>query len=307
MSEQGGQRYCPVCGEQTTEEFCPSDGSSTVARRTFTKDASAYEPDDIVANRYRITGVLGRGAFGAVYSARHTGTDQACALKMLTAENKGEEADANLKRFFREARITAGLNHPNTVRVFDVGQTDEGPHFLAMELLSGPTLDAFLDQVFEENNALPEPGVIDICAPILGSLGQAHEAGLVHRDIKPGNIILTPGHDNETVVKLLDFGIARGGGQRNITATGFALGTPAYMSPEQCRGGDIDGRSDVYAVGILAYRCATGRLPFEVEDPMALMFAHCRGSPHGGAAGAHLRVHQLHHDGPGQGARLALA
>lgn len=264
-------RYCPVCAAQTEASHCPNDGAATVVKQLFNKDALGFLPGDLVAQRYRIEGALGRGAYGAVYAARHTGTDQAVALKMLTLDTDGAAGDKHAQRFFREARMTAKLRHQHTVRVFDVGQSEEGPLFLAMELLRGPSLAAWLAREFDAGRKVNEAHTIDIAIAALKSLHEAHKSGLVHRDIKPGNIVLHRGPDDEAIVKVLDFGIARAAGS-DLTQTGHSLGTPAYMSPEQCRGEELDGRSDLYAIGILMYLMVAGRLPFVSDDNMALLF-----------------------------------
>ena len=274
-----GVRYCPVCGERTQLAHCPKDGTTTVVKQLFKRDGLSFLPGDLVAGRYRIEGALGRGAYGAVYSARHTGTGQAVAVKMLTLGDGESVGDDNhVKRFYREARTTAQLLHQNTVRVFDVGQDPSGPLFLVMELLRGPSLVQYLKRLFQEGERMTEPAVIDVAIAILKSLGEAHRAGLVHRDIKPGNIVLHRGPDDETIVKVLDFGIARAVGS-NMTATGTSLGTPAFMSPEQCLGNDLDGRSDLYALGVMMFVCVCARLPFQKSDVMALMFQHVNADP----------------------------
>lgn len=267
------RRYCPICGARSTAEHCPIDGAATLVRPLFAKDALTYMPGDMIAGRYRIEGALGRGAYGAVYSARHTGTDQSVALKMLTLTADGSQGEEHVQRFFREARATARLRHVNTVRVFDVGQTGEGPLFLAMELLQGPALSKFLRREFSAGRTMSEAHAVDLAVPILRSLGEAHRAALVHRDVKPGNIVLHRGADDETIVKVLDFGIARAAGS-HLTETGQSLGTPAFMSPEQAQGHHLDGRSDLYAVAVLMYLCATGKLPFLSDDVVALMYMH---------------------------------
>lgn len=266
-------RVCPVCGELTAATHCPKDGTSTVAQTEHQKAATAFKPGEIVGSRYRITGTLGRGGFGAVYSAEHTGTLQKIALKMLALDHTAAGGDDTVKRFFKEAQVTANLNHPNTVRVFDVGQTDEGPLYIAMEMLKGASLEQVLRRQAKSGQTMQEIQVLDIAIPVLRSLAEAHKAGLVHRDIKPANIMIVPGPEDEPLVKVLDFGIARTT-DSSLTGSGRALGTPQYMSPEQCRGRPIDGRADMYALGIMLYRCATGKLPFEHEDLMALMYSH---------------------------------
>jgi len=271
-------RICPVCGTETAEQFCGNDGASTVVQSGFEREATSYKPGEVISGRYRITGTLGRGGFGAVYAARHTGTDQPVALKVMMARGDGTKRDAHVKRFFLEARMTARLDHPNVVRVFDVGQTVDGPLFLAMELLSGATFEDVIEAEIDKRNVFPEPWAIDVAIQVLQGLQYAHLQGLIHRDIKPANIMLTTGHDGATVCKVLDFGIATAG-QHHITTTGYALGTPGFMSPEQIMGKQLDGRSDMYALGIILYVAVTGNMPFDADDPMSLMYAHCNLEP----------------------------
>ncbi len=265
-------RYCPKCGLHTDAEYCPDDGVTTVVRKRIEADKIAVVSGDVVAGRYRIQGLLGRGGFGAVYQAAHTGTQQLVALKMMLASHGDED---EIRRFYREAQITASLRHPNTVRVFDVGQTDNGTLFIAMELLQGPTLE----DVLRDRRILPQSEAIRIAIPVLRSLGEAHSKGLVHRDLKPANIMLSridgvhEEDEDATVVKVLDFGIARSQ-ESSLTGQGTALGTPAYMAPEQCQGADIDGRADMYSLAVILYRCICGRPPFADRNAMTVMFKH---------------------------------
>ncbi|MCO4760962.1 MAG: protein kinase [Myxococcales bacterium] len=235
----------------------------------FDRDALSYQASDVVAGRYRVTGVLGRGGFGAVYAAQHTGTQQPIALKMLTSDGD-EESEA---RFYREARITAALSSPNTVRVFDVGRADRGPLFIAMEMLKGPTLEHVLKKLEAHNRVMSEQQAATICVSMLNSLAEAHAAGLVHRDLKPANIMLAQVSGSDPVVKVLDFGCSSTA-DSDLTLEGTVMGTPGYMSPEQCRGEAVDPRSDIYAVGVMLYRCATGRLPFVSDQPLTLIYKH---------------------------------
>ena len=266
------QRRCPVCGLRTEAARCPDDGTRTVHVGGFARDALSYEPGDVIGDRYRVTGTLGRGGFGAVYAAEHTETGHAVAVKLLTVDPDGVSDDV-VRRFYREARMTARLTARETVRVFDVGQTAGGPMFLAMELLRGLSLEQLLRQLAVSGTQMTEAEAIDIAIPILKSLAEAHKAGLVHRDLKPANIMIARVGDDDSIVKVLDFGIARTG-DSSLTGQGNALGTPGYMSPEQVRALDLDGRSDLYALGCVLFRCVTGELPFEHSDPFAQAFMH---------------------------------
>jgi hypothetical protein len=236
----------------------------------FAKDAMSYVPGDMVAGRYRVTGVLGRGGFGAVYSGEHLGTQQPVAIKMLTSHDQDGDA---AQRFYREARITAKLSHPNTVRVFDVGQEEGGPLYLVMELLRGLSLEQILAKLIDLRRPMTEAEALAVADPILRSLAEAHAAGLVHRDLKPANVMLHTMQGGTPVVKVLDFGCSHTQDSQ-LTSEGLVIGTPGYMSPEQCRGHAVDARSDLYALAVILYRAVTGRLPFEDTAPLTLMYRH---------------------------------
>ena len=266
-------RLCPVCGTLTDAARCPHDGTATISAGSFSRDALSYQTGDVVAGRYEIRAPLGRGGFGAVYAAEHLGTGQQVAIKMLSVDPDASSDDV-VRRFHREARVTARLTAQHTVRVFDVGRADDGPLFLVMELLRGVSLERVLREVESKGGLMSEAQALDVAIPTLKSLAEAHKAGLVHRDLKPANIMLARVGDDETVVKVLDFGIAHVADSTKLTAQGKALGTPAYMSPEQVRGKTVDGRADLYSLGILLFRCVTGRLPFDNSDPFALAFMH---------------------------------
>ena len=263
-------RTCPSCGTTTDLRFCPQDGTATVEGRALFADPTVLRPGDVINGRYRITALVGRGGFGAVYSGEHTGTHQLVALKLLMPSD--DDAHTDVRRFHQEAQLTASLRHPNTVRVFDVGQTQHGALFLAMELLHGETLEDRLQLLEARGQALPQEETLDMAIQTLKALGEAHGKGLVHRDLKPANLMLTE-LEGEPLLKVLDFGIARRKGS-TLTGHGRALGTPAYMSPEQCMGDEVDGRADLYALGCILFRCLAGRTPFEAESAFATMQGH---------------------------------
>jgi serine/threonine protein kinase len=264
-------RLCPECGRRTPELLCPQDACATVIVRRYDPNV-VVQSGTVVAGRYRVHDVLGRGGYGSVYAAVQLTTGQDVALKVLKPDFGGPD-DATVRRFFREARVTAALSHPNTVRVFDVGQTEAGAFYIAMERLKGPSLEEVLQERFGDRKVLSEVEAIDVAAAVLRSLQEAHGRKLVHRDMKPANIVLAEFGGGETVVKLVDFGIALTHGS-SLTTSGMALGTPAYMSPEQCEAIDVDGRSDLYSLGIILYRCVTGDVPFSDRNPVAIMQDH---------------------------------
>ena len=210
--------------------------------------------------RFRVESLLGRGGMGAVYRARDIRLGRAVALKVLTHEDGNDEMR---QRFFREARVLCAVAHPNVATIYDVGE-DAGRDFFAMELVDGLTLKDLL----RREGALPATRALDIALQLARGIAKVHEAGILHRDLKPGNVMIS----REGVVKLLDFGIARlarnpAGEERvpdhvTLTLKGQPIGTPAYMSPEQARGEEVDLRSDVFSFGVVLYEMVTAISPF---------------------------------------------
>lgn len=263
-------RYCPQCGTVTEQANCPQDGTTTVRRvATLRGDLAAGE---VIGGRYRVKGILGRGGFGTVYEAEHVTTGHGVAVKILVAQ-PGSEGEELARRFFKEAATTSRLSHPNTVRVFDFGQTDRGDLFLAMERLVGETLLDRLNTLRKQQQVMAEEDAVEIGVAILRSLGEAHAHGLVHRDLKPANIFLHEVAGGEAIVKVLDFGIVKEL-DATLTQAGKAIGTPTHMSPEQAMGKAVDGRSDLYATAVLLFECLTGALPFVAESPLAIVMMH---------------------------------
>ncbi len=265
-------RFCPACGRDSSAQLCAWDGTPTVQRVQTGGEDLKFAANDVVAGRYRIEASLGRGGFGSVYRARHVSTGQLVALKFMALDTE-DQGDGPVRRFFQEAKITAQLRHPNTVRLYDFGQADNGALFMAMEMLVGPTLERVLREAQLFGKVLGEKRACEIGAAALRSLAEAHASDLVHRDLKPANMVLAEVPGEDRVIKLLDFGIARMRGS-SLTSNGTALGTPAYMSPEQCVNHEVDGRSDLYSLAVVLFRCATGQLPFDGEDPLQLMYKH---------------------------------
>jgi hypothetical protein len=268
-------RTCLQCGQKTDLAHCPDDGMATIVEGVHPSNA-ALTPNSVFAGRYRIGNVLGRGGMGTVYSAQHTGTGQTVAIKTLLLDSDADPGAA--QRFYKEARLTAGLQHPNTIRVFDFGQSDEGVFFLAMECLRGDTLADRLARYKRDGKRMSQEETVEIAVPVLRSLGEAHRVGLVHRDLKPANIFLHEIDGAETVVKVLDFGIAKTA-DSSLTRTGTSLGTPSYMSPEQVMGQPIDGRSDLYALGIVLYGCVAAELPFQADSTYSMMMKQVGEAP----------------------------
>jgi serine/threonine-protein kinase len=211
--------------------------------------------------RYEITGELGRGAMGVVYKALDPTIGRTVALKTMRLDVHGLDAQEMVRRFQNEARAAGVLNHPNIVTIYDAGEED-GIFYIAMEFIEGTTLHELL----AEKHVLPTDEVVQISRQICRGLDYAHSNGIVHRDVKPANIMLMP---NGTV-KIMDFGIAKSGGQ--VTNTGQVLGTPNYMAPEQVKGRPLDGRSDLFSLGVILYEMLTGEKPFVGQNVTTIIY-----------------------------------
>ncbi|HEX5101685.1 MAG TPA: serine/threonine-protein kinase [Polyangiaceae bacterium] len=263
-------RRCPVCDGRFPTDFrvCPRDAVAL-------EDAPEGEDPlvgSVLADSYEVTRVLGEGGMGRVYEARHTRlTGKRFAIKLLHPDLARQPEVVT--RFQREAEAASGISHPNVLGVNDVNVTLDGQPYIVSELLQGEELGEYLYRV----GKLSISDAIRIVRQICKALGAAHEAGVVHRDVKPENVFLTgdlKSLDSATV-KVIDFGIskvAQAGGE-SLTKTGMVMGTPDYMPPEQARGDKVDARADIYAVGAILYRALTGKKPFEGLDPMATLTA----------------------------------
>ncbi len=275
-------RICPTCRAGYPDRgrsTCPKDGARLLDAAEFDRSLSDPLLGQTVAGRFRVLARLGTGGMGTVYRAEQTGLDRHVALKVLKRELVSDRD--TVARFHREAKAMSLLMHPNTVRVFDFGEDDAGNLYLAMELLEGELLTAWI----ERDGAPPLAEGVQIAREILRSLAEAHSKGIIHRDLKPDNIFLAKveGH-TRPVVKVLDFGIAKVfRDDRKIdeleTQAGTVFGTPRYMSPEQAQGKTLDHRSDLYSVGVLLYQLLTGRPPFLDDDAVVVMAKHIREDP----------------------------
>ncbi len=217
---------------------------------------------------YQITGVLGAGGMGRVFKVRNTISDRVDAMKVLLPDLTGEPELAD--RFLREIKVLAGLEHPNIAGLRTAFRC-ENQLFMVMEYVEGVTLDQRLRE-----GPLPVEQGVRAMAQVLAALGYAHRRGVIHRDIKPANMMMTPAG----VVKLMDFGIAKGEGDRKLTMTGTTMGSLYYMSPEQIRGTQsLDARADLYSVGVSLYELVTGKRPFDGDSQFAIMSAHLEKTP----------------------------
>src|SRR3954453_13682106 len=219
----------------------------------------------VFSNRYRIERELAHGGMAEVYLARDESLDRLVALKALFPEYAREPSF--VERFRREAQAAANLNHPNIVSIYDWGQ-ESGTYFIVMEYVEGRSLRDLIrsEAPLDANHAAEIP------AEIASALAFAHRSGVVHRDVKPGNVLLT----RSGTVKVTDFGIARAGASDGLTQTGSVMGTATYFSPEQAQGLPVDGRSDLYALGVVMYEMVTGVAPFTGDSPVAVAYKHVR-------------------------------
>ncbi|WAU78630.1 protein kinase [Streptomyces sp. Qhu-G9] len=237
-----------------------------------------YVGRSVAGGRYQLRDLLGEGGMASVHLAYDSVLDRQVAIKTLHTDLGREQAFR--ERFRREAQSVAKLSHTNIVSVFDTGEDDlDGvtTPYIVMEYVEGRPLGSVLDQDVTQHGAMPADKALKITADVLAALEISHEMGLVHRDIKPGNVMMT----KRGVVKVMDFGIARAmqSGVTSMTQTGMVVGTPQYLSPEQALGRGVDARSDLYSVGIMLFQLVTGRLPFEADSPLAIAYAHVQETP----------------------------
>jgi serine/threonine protein kinase len=259
-------KICPRCGASydNTVAFCATDGARLV-RGGQTADLIGT----VFAERYRVVSRIGEGGMGQVYLAEHVRMKRKSAIKIMRPSLVGEvEA---LQRFTREAEHASQLSHPNIAAIFDFGETPDGVVYLAMEYVDGESLAAKLDHY----SALHPDVAADILGQAADALQAAHDLNMLHRDVKPDNIMLGKRADGTYMVKLVDFGIARtmDGSDQRVTRTGFAVGTPQYMSPEQLAGDTLDARSDQYSLALVAFYSLTGQHAFPADNTKESLIA----------------------------------
>ena len=288
----GAVNFCPKCGADLrgapsltepvfrtpksepapAEPSPPAREPATPPRdaRTYTSVWSAQ--GQIIAERYRLIELLGEGGMGAVFKAEHVRMGKALAVKLLRGDFARDPSA--VARFRAEAQIVSRLSHPHTIAVFDFGDIGEEGFYLAMEYVPGRNLATLLT----EHGKLSVERAAGIAEQMLGSLAEAHEAGVVHRDVKPANVMVVEAREGD-FVKVLDFGIAKLRGHRGVETTGAVLGTPSYLAPEQALGEEVDGRADLYAVGAILYELLAGRPPFVAAGPVEVVAAQLREAP----------------------------
>src|SRR5215813_8130191 len=261
-------KTCPKCGVEypDTTTLCPSDGSA------LEKKGDSLIGQTLIG-KYRIDERLSEGGMGTVYRGTHVLMDKTVAIKVLRPTLAADEKI--VARFSREARAASRISHPNALSVTDFGEDESGNVFLVMEFLSGKTLK----QVIRDEGPLPLARVVDIARQIGDALHAAHEQGVVHRDLKSDNIMLLDTMSGDHA-KVLDFGIAKinepgGAVDTSLTAPNLVIGTPQYMSPEQCsQDSEIDARSDIYSFGVILYEMLVGHVPFSGDSPTMVMMKH---------------------------------
>ena len=218
----------------------------------------------LIGGRYELLETIGEGGFAVTWRAWDTRLERAVALKILRSQYARDERF--VFRFVREARAAASVSHPNVVRLYDFGQ-DPDTVYIAMQYVQGQTLR---DQLRRFPGGMPEADVIKVISPVLRGLSAIHGAGIVHRDVKPDNVLI----DRDGEVLITDFGIALLADSPRLTGTDTTFGTAAYMAPEQGRGESVTAATDIYATGVVLFELLTGRLPFAADNPVAMMMAH---------------------------------
>lgn len=268
--------FCSRCGVESPNDtnFCPSCGldlSATTPIAAIRDREGSDKPEkteldlirEALKDDYEIDGELGRGGMAIVFRARERSLDREVAIKVLPFSLSHDEQF--VERFQREARTAAKLEHPNIIPIYRVGKTGDVIYF-AMKLLKGKSLA----EVLSERGSLPPEEIRVLLKQCAGALGYASHHGIVHRDIKPDNIM----YSERGVAVLTDFGIAKAATGTRLTGTGMAIGTPYYMSPEQARAQKVDGRSDLYSLGVVGYQCLAGSVPFDGEDSFSIGYKH---------------------------------
>jgi serine/threonine protein kinase len=264
-------RICQQCGAErnASDRFCATCGTA------LSTDPASGSEDPLVGRTvggsYTLQEIIGVGGMGRVYRAEQAMLGRTVAVKVIHPHLLGD--DQTVARFYNEAKAASRLNHPHSVSIIDFGRTDDGILYLVMEFITGKDLA----MIMHEEGPLPFPRVCHVLTGVLDALGEAHALGVVHRDLKPENIIIRRFRSGQDLVKVVDFGLATivgGPGDTSITRPGLVCGTPDYMSPEQGRGETVDGRGDLYSLGVVLFELLAEQLPFEGETPTKVVLRH---------------------------------
>jgi eukaryotic-like serine/threonine-protein kinase len=281
-----GQAQTPAGASEAGQAEVPPGEAGAASGPEGSPAGAAAGPDDefpngrVLGRRYRLTELIAIGGMGQVWRGTDEILGRPVAVKLLSARHLGDEQFRT--RFRAEARYAASLSHPGIARVYDYGESDQdeadqdeaasaGLPYLVMELVEGEPLSA----VIARDGRMPVSATLDLVAQAARALAVAHAAGIVHRDIKPGNLLITP----DGQVKITDFGIARAALAAHLTQTGMVMGTAQYVSPEQASARPVTSAADIYSLGVVAYECLAGQPPFTAQTPIALALAHVRQQP----------------------------
>lgn len=270
------RRFCPTCGGEydADRENCPEDGT-TLRDLDIVDGEDAYLVGETLDDRFLLQEKFGEGAMGFVYLADQLSIDRQVAIKVLKPQIADNEVV--IKRFYREAQVISQIQHPNVVNLFDFGRDDRGLLYLVMELIEGIGVDELLSGGASATANFALETAKQCCA----GLAQIHSEGVIHRDVKPENLMLVPLADGRVQLKVVDFGIALAGRNQNasLTKSGTPLGTSYYMAPEQAGGANVTEAVDIYALGVVLYEMVAGRAPFTGDSPMRVLQKHIDDPP----------------------------
>ena len=268
---------CPHCHAVFREkkDVCPNDGSILIEVPVLADLAGK-----VLKKKYKLDQALGHGGFGSVYKATHLVLGKSVAVKVLRAEFRNDQN--MVARFFNEARVVTRLTNPHTINTFDLDQAEEGFLFMVMDFVEGQTLRQLARAEGNPPGRLPWQRAVRFLIQVCDALIEAHKEGVVHRDLKPDNVMISNRGGEKDFVTVLDFGIAKvleGADTQNLTAAGMLLGSPAYMSPEQVKGIQVTPASDIYSLGVIAYQIITGTLPVTARQTAAILHEKVTGRP----------------------------